>query len=189
MNREEWLSTMTDKLRPLFVGTGSVPAEKIRVSCGWPSVGGASSKNKRIGECWSSAASADGTVEIFISPALSDGVAVAAVLAHELVHACGINGHKGPFKRVATAIGLEGPMRATVPGEALKARLNALVAEIGAYPHAMLSGQGPRKKEGTRLLKIVCPSPGCGYVARVTQKWLDFGFPTCPCGQEMALAE
>lgn len=41
-------------------------------------------------------------------------------------------------------------------------------------------------KQGTRLLKCECGS--CGYVVRVTQKWLDVGLPVCPCGNEMGAA-
>lgn len=39
---------------------------------------------------------------------------------------------------------------------------------------------------GSRLLKCECPA--CGYVIRTTQKWLDVGVPTCPCGEEMEAA-
>jgi hypothetical protein len=40
-------------------------------------------------------------------------------------------------------------------------------------------------KQGTRLLKCECPE--CGYVVRTTQKWLDVGVPSCPCGAEMVV--
>jgi hypothetical protein len=39
-----------------------------------------------------------------------------------------------------------------------------------------------RKKQGTRLIKCECPE--CGYIARVTAKWLDeAGAPICPTDQ------
>lgn len=39
-------------------------------------------------------------------------------------------------------------------------------------------------KQTTRQLKIQCPA--CGYLARVTRKWLEeAGTPTCPCGERM----
>lgn len=40
------------------------------------------------------------------------------------------------------------------------------------------------KKQTTRMLKVQCPA--CGYLARVTRKWLEeAGTPTCPCGERM----
>jgi hypothetical protein len=45
-------------------------------------------------------------------------------------------------------------------------------------------GEGAKgSKPGSRLLKCECPA--CGYTIRTTQKWLDIGTPTCPCGDEM----
>lgn len=191
MNREEWLMQMTEKIRPMFWNyrthnTGIIP-DKIRVTCGWPSKGAFSSKRRTIGECWPVAASKDQTVEVFISPCVSDSVEVAAILAHELVHASGCKGHGAPFKRLATGIGLEGPMRATVAGKELKERLNAFATEIGEYPHAVLDkSQSPHKKDGTRLIKVACGD--CGYTVRTTKKWLDVGMPVCPCGETMSQA-
>jgi hypothetical protein len=90
---------------------------RFRIAIGFPSTG---KRGKRIGECWDGRASANGTFEVLIRPDQSDPIEVAAILAHELVHAavaleCG---HKGAFRKVATRIGLEGKMTATVPGVA-----------------------------------------------------------------------
>ncbi len=196
MNREQWLNELAGKIRPLFVNHGAEIPEKIRLTCGWPSKGAFSSKRRTIGECWLKGSS-DGHIEIFISPCLSDGVDVAAVLVHELIHASGIKGHGEPFKRLAEPLGLEGPMRATKAGTGLTARLNAMVLELGAYPHGTLDkSQSPHKKDGTRLIKVVCPIPGCGYTVRMAKKWIDVGFPKCgQCSGDdgesisMALAE
>lgn len=191
MTREEWLMKFTDKLKPLLWdyrdhSTGIVP-DKTRVTCGWPSKGAFSSKRRTIGECWSSNASKDGTTEIFISPCVSDSVEVGAVLAHELVHASGCKNHGKSFKRLAESIGLIGPMRSTKAGPQLTDRLNAVIAEIGAYPHAELDKtQSPHKKDGTRLLKGICGA--CGYTIRLAKKWAVTGMPSCPCGAgEMGL--
>lgn len=191
MNREEWLNQLADKMRPMYWdhrdhATGVIP-DKLRITCGWPSKGAFSSKSRTIGECWPVSASKDQTVEIFISPSVADPLKVAEILAHELVHASGCRGHKGTFKRLAVSIGLEGPMRATVAGPELKERLNVLTTALGPYPHAELDKtQSPHKKDGTRLLKVVCPD--CTYTVRTTQKWIDVGFPVCPCGSNMAQA-
>jgi hypothetical protein len=112
MNREEWLNLVAKRMAPWFEDEGySLP--RYRVAIGFPSTG---KRGKRIGECWDGRASADGTFEVLIRPDQSDPIAVAAILAHELVHAAvGLEcGHKGAFRTIATRIGLEGKMRATV---------------------------------------------------------------------------
>ena len=75
-------------------------------------------------------------------------------------------------------------MTATVAGPALRERLNALLSRMPDYPHRTLDVRVNEKKQGTRLLKIVCPA--CGYTARTTRQWLGRGLPTCPCGTLMA---
>ena len=109
------------------------------------------------------------------------------MLVHECVHhAVGVqHGHKGPFKRCATAIGLVGPMRATTAGPELASRLHALAESIGPYPHGALVGTDGRKKQTTRMLKVACED--CGCIVRMTRQWLDqVGAPTCACGGAMA---
>jgi hypothetical protein len=185
--REEWLGRMVEAFRPAFAGLGYPLPERIRVSCGWPSKSALSSKSRRIGEAWSHACSGDGAHETFLSPVLADPIDVGAVLVHELVHhAVGVkHGHKGPFKRCALAIGLEGPMRATSAGQALRERLHAIATDLGAYPHAVLQGTDGRKKQSTRMLKVTCAD--CGCIVRMTRQWLDtVGAPTCACGGAMA---
>jgi hypothetical protein len=79
-------------MAPWFEDQGySLP--RYRVAIGFPSTG---KRGKRIGECWDGRASADGTFEVLIRPDQSDPIEVAAILAHELVHAavgleCGHN--------------------------------------------------------------------------------------------------
>lgn len=190
INREQWLTMLTDKLRPMFEVAGELIPIKIRLTCGWPSKKAFSSKNRRVGECWDATASKDQHVEVFVSPCVSDGLEVAGILAHELIHACGHKKHGKSFKRVALAIGLEGKMTATTTGPVLKDRLNGLISDMPVYPHAVLDQSlSPKKKDGTRMLKVICTGPGCGYTVRTTQKWVDVGLPTCTCGQRMGLAE
>lgn len=187
ITREEWLTRMMQLIATnVFESAREGSTQAIgawRVSCGWP---GGGSARKRIGECWSSTTSKRGMVEMFISPSLDDGVRVADVLAHEMVHAsvgteCG---HRGEFRKLATAIGLEGKMTATVAGAALKAQLEGLVAELGEYPHGALSLKD-RKKQTTRMLKLACQD--CGYTIRTTAKWIECGVPTCHCGGDFIL--
>lgn len=185
-NREAWLARLVDVLRPEFVRHGHPLPDRIRVACGWPSKSATSSRNRRIGEAWSQRASADGAHETFLSPCLADPVEVGAVLVHELVHhAVGVeHGHKGPFAKLAKAVGLAGKMTATVAGPELAARLHGLAEWLGPYPHGMLSAGEGRKKQSTRMLKVTCAE--CGCIARMTRQWLDdVGAPTCGCGGEM----
>lgn len=185
-SREEWLGRMVEALRPVFAELGSPLPERIRVSCGWPSRSALSGKAKRIGEAWSHRCSADGAHETFLSPVLADPVEVGAVLVHELVHhAVGVEaGHKGKFRKLALAVGLTGPMRCTSAGKELGDRLHAIAEQLGAYPHAALSGGEGRKKQTTRMLKVACAD--CGCIARMTRQWLEeVGAPTCGCGGAM----
>lgn len=44
-------------------------------------------------------------------------------------------------------------------------------------------------KQGTRLLKVMCPNPTCGVVVRMTGKYVNCGrIPTCSCGTKMELS-
>ena len=185
--REQWLGSLVDALRPTFAGLGSPLPDRVRVSCGWPSKSALSSKARRIGEAWSARCSEDGAHETFLSPALADPVEVGAVLVHELVHhAVGVeHGHRAPFARLAKAVGLLGPMRATSAGPELRERLHALAESIGPYPHGALVAGNGRKKQATRMLKVACAE--CGCLVRMTRQWLDtVGAPTCACGGAMA---
>lgn len=186
--RETYLQAATTHLAPLFAAQG-FPLPPVRASVGIPA-GGAGGKLKRIGECWSNRASADNTTEIFICPSQSEPVQVLAILLHELIHAAvGLEcGHKGPFKRVALALGLEGKMTATTPGEQLTRDLATLAASLGDYPHAALNtALSGRKKQGTRMIKLVCDD--CGWSCRTAQKNVDAGLPVCHCGGEINVAE
>jgi hypothetical protein len=83
--------------------------------------------------------------------------------------------------------------------------LAPILESLGPYPHAELDTRkwrvgppvgekdmwtGP-KVQGTRLHKVMCRH--CGYVARVTMKWLNKGMPVCPIpghgGMLMAAAD
>ena len=184
-SREAWLGRLVDALRPDFAGHGCPLPERIRVACGWPSRGGRAARRKTIGEAWSSRCSSDGAFETFLSPVMADPIEVGAVLVHELVHhAVGTDaGHRGPFRRLALAVGLKGPMRSTTAGDELRRRLHGIVEAIGPYPHAALNASD-RKRQPTRMLKVGCAA--CGCVIRMTRQWIaSIGTPTCACGCPM----
>lgn len=178
MNREQWLTEVAKALEPIFAEHDySLPP--YRVSCSWPARSALSAKNRRIGECWSPDASADATTEMIISMGIDDHIEVTATLVHEMVHAAvGVeHGHKAPFKRCATAVGLIGKMTATTAGPELTERLNAIMVKIGPYPHARIDAS-TKPKQTTRLVKAQCGQ--CGYTVRVTRSWIEIAIPICP---------
>ena len=185
--REAWLTAACGVLQPLFGEAGVDEYPKLRVSCGFPK---GARGGHTIGQCWDPGVSADGTFELFISPEMVEVDRVLDILAHELVHAVvGIKaGHRGPFKKLATAIGLEGKMTATVASETLKDRLLHLSQRLGPYPHAAMKPGGGVKKQPTRMRKCECGE--CGYTLRATTKWLDVAVPDCPsCKLKMDVEE
>lgn len=189
-HREAWLHDVARGLVGWFKKAGFPLPVDLRVTCGFPSSRALNgTRNQTIGQCWHPASSADGSVEIMVSPVLADPVRVAGIFAHELIHAAvgPGHGHKGPFRKLALAIGLEGKMTATTEGEAFKRLIAPILESVGPYPHAALDAR-KREKEGpakqtTRLVKATC---GCGYTVRLTRKWIDeVGAPHCPEHGEM----
>ena len=189
--REQWLeaaaSDILARYREVFeTHFGDLGIEHLRnvkVSTGFPSRGGLT---KVIGECWKSKAAEDEvTHHVFINPRLTDVVEVVATLAHEMVHAAddGEHKHKGLFLKAVRDLGLEGKATATVAGAAFAEYARGIDARIGSYPHVGLVPVMQQKKQSTRMLKLEADC--CGYVARTTQKWIDIGLPSCPCGNEM----
>jgi len=204
LTREEWLMKLTrDHFADLFAKQGRKLPAKLRMSCGWPSHRAMGAKKRSVGQCWYPDASSDGHTEIFVSPVLSDPIEVGATLAHELVHACLDKeaGHGPRFRVLATGIGLEGKMTETVPGQYLKDWLAKACAEVGPYPHSTLDGT-QRKKQTTRLLKVVCTSMECDYLedqeadtpkpytVRMSATVYEAGAPKCGCcGKRMDVEE
>lgn len=183
--REQWLLAAVNAMRPLFANRAYTVPDQVRVTCGWPSKSALSPKSKRIGECWSPEASADGTTEIFISPFLFEVAAprgVLSTLLHEVVHAVvGLEAKHGkPFKQCALKMGLVGKMTSTEAGEELLETLKEIATELGEYPHAKLDSlKSPRKTQTTRMVKCECKE--CGFIVRTTRKWLEeVGAPHCP---------
>lgn len=186
LNREAWLQKAVRSWRPWFLERGATLPE-LQVSCGFPSRGVRGKSSRRVGECWAAAAAGDAKPHVLISPTLDDGAEVLAVLLHECVHAAlGVKvGHGAPFKVLATSLGLEGPMRATVAGPALQARLVVQLESLGAYPHGKLD-LSDRPKQTTRMLKATCS--GCGAIIRMSARVAaNPGLPTCACGEPFSL--
>lgn len=175
--REEWLTFVSNKLRPHFAAVNAPIPLKVRFALGFT---GAGYRSKAIGECWDTKSSGDRHAEIFIKPDQDNTVKVGGILAHELVHAAvGVKeGHKGRFRTVCKALGFEGPMRSTLPGKIMQTTvMNPILKLAGPLPHKKMSFKSGKKKQTTRLLKAECLT--CGYTVRITKKWADAGLPFC----------
>ena len=186
MNREEWLTAATFAIEAaLFVPLNKSMPSKWRVACSWPSRrASAKGSSGTVGQCFDPGASADGTAEMLVSMSQDDPVEVLAILAHEMVHAIeGVAaGHGKAFKRTALAIGLEGKMTATVPGDAFKRAVRPILDRLGPYPHAAVD-IAARKKQTTRMVKMMCRD--CGYIARTSRANIETrGATICPCNSQ-----
>jgi len=173
--REAWLSHAIKALATIFEEKGyTVP--DCHPSCGFASSG---IRSGHIGQCWSRKSCASEINQIFVCPTLEDPVAVLDTLVHEMVHAVDNceHGHGKEFKKIATTIGLVGPMRSASAGLKLCDRLKDLADRLGPYPHSAI--QRPRKK--VRLYerpKAVCSE--CGFTVPMLKAYLHYGPPICP---------
>ncbi len=155
--REVWLSSAVLFLNDYMEKQG-VSRVDVRVSCGWPSRGGAGTGQKVvIGQCFDGVVCRDGRPQIFISPRLDDSIEVLGTLLHELVHASvGVeHGHRKPFSQAAKKVGLLGPPTATTVGGELAPFLRGFVETSGVYPHAAIVPT-LKKKPGSRLRLYEC---------------------------------
>lgn len=87
----------------------------------------------------------------------------------------------------------------TVITDEEKATYEAIVEELGPYPHKKLNlGEKGGKKQPTRQIKLECSQEDepCGvaddagnpYQHYTSTKWIEIGFGKCICGQEMMIA-
>ena len=67
---------------------------------------------------------------------------------------------------------MEGKLTATTEGKEFFKWARPVLKKLGKYPHAALNpGNGPVKKQTTRLIKCECED--CGFVFRTTRTWID----------------
>ena len=165
-----------DALRPLFADH-DYQLPDVMVSCGFPSTG---KRSRHVGQCWSRSASDRAVNQIFISPVLHEPVAVLDILVHELVHAVDDchSGHGKNFRRIAMAVGLTGPMRGTVAGDALRARLGQIALALGPYPHSRLNVAADSGHARPPRPSAICPE--CDFEVPMLKRFLHFGPPLCP---------
>ncbi len=161
--REQWLILAVSKLSEVLFKPAGYSVPTIRVSTGFT---GSRSGFKAVGVHWKPAAAADNVGQIFISPLVSDSLEVLAILVHELVHATVGNehGHGKVFKQCALKVGLTGKMTSTIASESLNQAFKQL--DLPDYPHSKLNPKLARKKQSTRMIKMICQD--CGYIARAS---------------------
>lgn len=176
-NRESWFKAAVAALEQQLFKPAGYELPRLRVGVGWPT----GNRVKAWGQCFDAAISDDETYEIFVTPKVHDPIPILTILIHELCHTvAGIKAaHKKPFIEVMRAVGMSAPFTKSVADEELQAKLKVITTKLGPYPHAALNIEKKGGQKGSRLLKVQCPK--CGYVARVTRKWLDeLGAPLCP---------
>lgn len=156
MNREDWLTRQAAEIAPMLEAAGH-KLPKVRITCGFPL-----GRKSKVSQVWPAAASSDGTVEVLISPTISDAGTVFTVLLDALAAACG-----APLE----AVGLD------PTGAMTDMRWLPIIEAAGDYPHAALL-VGEKPTQSTRMLKACCPD--CGYTVRLTAKWARLGLPECP---------
>ena len=132
--RDAWLSEFIELARPLFARAGQPLPEKVRAAICPPH----RAKQRYIGLCWSDAVSEDNGREIWVTAGETDPVRVAGILVHELAHAALPHSekHGKRFGRLARALGLEGPLRATTEGALFRMLWADVLARLGPLPAA-----------------------------------------------------
>ena len=148
----------------------------MQVSIGFTSSG---ARSNHVGQCWSQACAKDELNHIFLVPGIDDPVDILDTLMHELVHAVDDcrNGHGRQFKKIATRVGLEGPMRNAHANKALRSKLSEIAQTLGPLPHGALI-QPKRKMSGYERPRARCAE--CEYEVPMLKRFLEYGPPLCP---------
>ncbi len=183
--RESWLLAAVSKLAPLLKKHGVGMPEKYAVSCGFPK-----SRNKAIGQCWPPNCTEDETSHMFVCPSIQQATRVLDILAHEMIHAAvGLEcKHRGKFRVIAKAIGLEGKMTETFVGEdnPLMKTLRQISESLGTYPHSALTRQATATRPPAGGWVKFKSTREEDYILRVSPRALeDHGAPRDPWGDEM----
>lgn len=154
------------------------PLPVFEVRTGFPSAG---QRSPNITDAW--AQDEGGSYVIFVRPDRSDAIEVAAALAFQL---CRIavgerDSHGYLFRHLAISVGLKGTRTESPPGTLFKELVKPVLKAAGPLPSPEISPTDKDKKtsQTTRMIKVSCSE--CGYVARVSRKWLEeVGPPHCP---------
>lgn len=189
LTREQWLDECAGLILDEIVAPVATIREEmtLKLSVGYPP--NRRTNSKVIGVCFPAAASTGGFNEIFINPEINDSLQVLETLVHEIIHAVDDcrSGHRGEFKRIARAVGLEGKLTATFAGEELRAHLSQYVDLLGHIPHAAIKS-GKLKRQVNRNLKVWCL---CGFKFNTSRSQIERvlmerdSIDCCACGSAM----
>ena len=137
-----------------------------------------------IGQCWAGYSISDKEkmkTQILITPDLTDTTKIVGVLIHELIHyLTPAEGHRGKFKTLALAVGLEGKMTATTESKELVEKIDKMVKKIGKIPHTKWLPV-KRRVQTTIMIKLSCQAVDHTYIVRTSRKNIvEHGAPFCP---------
>ena len=179
LTRDQWLNGFIEMAREAFEAARLPLPEKVRAAICPPH----RAKQKYVGLCWSDAVSEDNGREIWVTAGETDPVRVAGILVHELCHAAlpHAEKHGKAFRRLATDMGLEGPMRATTEGEDFKNLWAPILRKLGPLPAARFTAGFAvdfRVQKTPKMTNVACPE--CGFVAKVRLDQMELGRLMCP---------
>ena len=175
--RDGWLAEITPAIAK-WVDDLDFPLPKVEVKSGFPSTG---RRATETAESWEKGH--DGSYVIFVRPDRSDPVEVAAAVAQHMCRIATFSKDRGDhlFRYAVEALGLKVTKGDVIAGPEFEARIKPLIDKLGKMPcpdMAPTTGATP-PKQTTRQIKVYCEK--CGYVARVSRKWLnEVGPPHCP---------
>lgn len=175
--RERWLREVAAGMKGWFDDLG-FPVPPFELRTGFPSSG---QRSPNITESWTEDGGA--SFVIFVRPDRYDALDIAAALAFQFCRAAvgDRDSHGHLFRHLATSIGLRGTKTESRPGPLFSELSKQVIARAGALPRPSITPTDSERKtrQTTRLVKVSCT--GCGYVVRVSRKWLDqVGPPLCP---------
>ena len=193
VDRESWLKRVVEIVEQDILNEhqASMP-EKWEISCGF------AGNAKAIGVAFSNTACKDGeTYQIFISPILgnNDKVNLMQTILHEMLHCVATIevGHKGEFKRLARAIGLEGRLTHTYVSDTnpLAELLLKCYNKVGVeYPHKEIIPEVKEKKERVKNFVNLVSEDNPEYVVKMKKSVFEaVGVPVDPYGKPMVLVE
>ena len=180
--REQWLKAAVEILRPWYKVHEKLP-KIIEPIVSWPK-----GSNVAIGQYFPKKWTVGEKVNyIAISPVLNDPLKVLDVLVHEMVHALDVTKNHGPeFKKVALALGLEGPMRATSASDELVEKLKPIAKKLGDYPHTQMVNLKEEKKSSKKTCVRYRSPADPKYSVWVSVKQAELvGPPICPISKKL----